>query len=128
MVARCQLGVLGSVGAATCESISVPPFRRELIQDLSQSPDLGGRARLFGYHLSSYFFAPICFFLPFPVLHRESSSQDPPATTIANSVDPQPPLFWGELFTLGHGAHRLVAIAQWFVHLSTYPQPMQQHR
>ena len=24
--------------------------------------------------------------------------------TIANSVDPQPPLFCGELFTLGHGA------------------------
>src|SRR5260370_30448337 len=115
MVGCCQLGVPGSVGAATCESMLVPPFRRELIQDLSQSPDLGGRARLFGYHLSSYFFAPICFFLPFPVLHRESSSQDPPATTIANSVDPQPPLFWGEFFTLGHGAHRLVAIAPWFL-------------
>ncbi len=28
------------------------PFRRELVQALSQSPDLGGRARLFGYHLS----------------------------------------------------------------------------
>src|SRR5258708_12097323 len=118
MVARCQLGVLGSVGAATCESISVPPFRRELIQDLSQSPDLGGRARLFGYHLSSYFFAPICFFLPFPVLHREISSQDPPATTIPNSVDPQPPLFWGALFPPGPAAHPSRAIAQWFLHLS----------
>ena len=51
IVARCKLGVLDSVGAATCESTSVPPFRRELVQDLSQSPDLGGRARLFGYHL-----------------------------------------------------------------------------
>ncbi len=103
-------------------------FQPELTQDLSQSPDLGGRARLFGYPLSSYFFAPVCFFLPFPAFHRETSSQDRPGTTIANSVDPQPPLFCGELFTLGHGAHRFVAIAQWFVHLSTYPQPMQQHR
>jgi len=88
IVARCKLGVLDSVGAATCESTSVPPFRRELVQDLSQSPDLGGRARLFGYHLSSYFFAPVSFFLPFPVFHREISSQDRPGTTIANSVDP----------------------------------------
>src|ERR1700693_4617108 len=26
--------------------------------------------------------------------------------------------------SLGHGAHRFLAIAQWFVHLSAYPQPM----
>src|ERR1700680_5041561 len=30
--------------------------------------------------------------------------------------------------SLGHGAHRFLAIAQWFVYLSAYPQPMQQHR
>src|ERR1700730_5054368 len=30
--------------------------------------------------------------------------------------------------SLGHGAHRFLAIAQWFVHLSAYPQPMQQYR
>src|SRR5260370_11710466 len=100
MVGCCQLGVPGSVGAATCDSMSVPPFRRELIQDLSQSPDLGGRARLFGYHLSSSFFSPICFFLPFPVFQREISSPDPPATTIHNSADPHPPFFCRELFTL----------------------------
>jgi hypothetical protein len=29
----------------------------------------------------------------------------------------------GDLFILGHRAHRFVAIAQWFVHLSTHPQP-----
>src|ERR1019366_2978933 len=110
------------------QAASVATLRRELVQDLSQSPDLGGRARLFGYHLSSYFFAPVSFFLPFPVFHREISSQDRPGTTIANSVAPQPPLFCRQLFTLGHGAHRFLAIAQWFVHLSTYPQPMQQHR
>ena len=38
--------------------------------------------------------------------------------------DPQHPRFYGELSTLGHGAHRFVAIAQWFVHFSTHPQPM----
>src|SRR6266404_5505664 len=26
--------------------------------------------------------------------------------------------------SLGHGAHRFLAIAQWFVHLSAHPQPM----
>jgi hypothetical protein len=30
--------------------------------------------------------------------------------------------------SLGHGAHRFSAIAQWFVHLSAYPQPMEQYR
>ena len=30
-----------------------------------------------------------------------------------------------EFFPLGHGAHRFLAIAQWFVHLSTHPQTMQ---
>src|SRR6202158_2042763 len=30
--------------------------------------------------------------------------------------------------SLGHGAHRFLAIAQWFVHLSAYPQPMEQYR
>jgi hypothetical protein len=74
------------------------------------------------------FFAPFSFFLPFPVFHREISSQDHLATTIANSVDPSIPLFFQEFFTLGHGAHRFLAIAQWFVHLSTHPQPMQQYR
>jgi hypothetical protein len=29
---------------------------------------------------------------------------------------------------LGHFPHRFLTIAQWFVHLSAYPQPMQQHR
>jgi hypothetical protein len=43
---------------------------------------------------------------------------------IANSVDPWYPPFCGEHFTLGHRAHRFVAIAQGFVHLSTHPQPM----
>src|SRR5208282_1127329 len=30
--------------------------------------------------------------------------------------------------SLGHCPHRFVAIAQWFVHLSAYPQPMEQYR
>src|ERR1700722_18865397 len=30
--------------------------------------------------------------------------------------------------SLGHRAHRFLAIAQWFVHLSAHPQPMQQYR
>src|SRR5271165_2867933 len=30
--------------------------------------------------------------------------------------------------SLGHCAHRFLAIAQWFVHLSAYPQPMEQDR
>src|ERR1700686_3463246 len=29
---------------------------------------------------------------------------------------------------LGHFPHRFLTIAQWFVHLSAYPQPMQQYR
>ena len=74
------------------------------------------------------FLAPFSFFLPLPVFHREISSQDRLGTTIANSVDPSHPLFCRELFTLGHGAHRFLAIAQWFVHLPTHPQPMQQYR
>jgi hypothetical protein len=37
-------------------------------------------------------------------------------------------LFCEEFFSLGHGAHRFVTVAQWFVHLSTHPQPMQQYR
>src|SRR6202047_5384108 len=30
--------------------------------------------------------------------------------------------------SLGHGAHRFLAIAQWFVHLSAHPQPVEQYR
>src|SRR6266404_9531091 len=30
--------------------------------------------------------------------------------------------------SLGHCPHRFLAIAQWFVHLSAYPQPLQQDR
>src|ERR1700676_4218684 len=30
--------------------------------------------------------------------------------------------------SLGHFPHRFLTIAQWFVHLSAYPQPMQQYR
>src|SRR6266478_4869881 len=33
-----------------------------------------------------------------------------------------------ELSRLGRCAHRFLAIAQWFVHLSAHPQPMQQYR
>jgi hypothetical protein len=29
---------------------------------------------------------------------------------------------------LGHFSHRFLGIAQWFVHLSAYPQPMQHYR
>src|SRR3984885_9152516 len=29
---------------------------------------------------------------------------------------------------LGHGAHRFLAIAQWFVYLAAHPQPMEQYR
>ena len=68
------------------------------------------------------------FFLPFAVFHKEISSQDRLGTMIANSVDPWHPRFCRELFPLGHGAQRFVAIAQWFVHLATHPQPMQQYR
>src|SRR2546430_9831292 len=41
------------------------PFRRKLVQALSQSPDLGGLARLFG--LSAFLFAPFLssFLSPF---------------------------------------------------------------
>ena len=68
------------------------------------------------------------FLLVFPSFQREIASQDRLGTTIANSVDPSIPFFVGVFFTLGHGAQRFVAIAQWFVHLSTHPQPMQQYR
>src|SRR5713226_2412297 len=68
------------------------PFRRELVQALSQSPYLGGRARLFLDTISLLFFffsfAPFSFLLPFPAFHREISSHDRLGTTIANSVDP----------------------------------------
>jgi hypothetical protein len=33
-----------------------------------------------------------------------------------------------ERHSLGHFPHRFLTIAQWFVHLSAYPQPMQQYR
>jgi hypothetical protein len=61
------------------------PFRRELVQALSQSPDLGGRARLFGYYLSFFL---LSFFLLFPVFDREISSQDRLGTMIANPSTP----------------------------------------
>ena len=60
----------------------------------AQSPDLGGRARLFGYRLSFFIFSASFFlllgsFFFFPqFFHREISSQDRVAPTIANSGDP----------------------------------------
>jgi hypothetical protein len=36
-------------------------------------------------------------------------------------------LSYSELNSLGHNAHRFLAIAQWFVHLPAYPQPMEQY-
>jgi hypothetical protein len=79
IVARCKLGVLDSVGAATCESTSVPPFRRERVQDLSQSPDLGGRARLF-WIPSLFLLFCSCFFLPaFPSFSQRNFQPGSPS-------------------------------------------------
>jgi hypothetical protein len=43
MFARCKLGVLVSVGAATCLSTSPPSLEGSWARRLSQSPELGGR-------------------------------------------------------------------------------------
>src|SRR6266852_8008334 len=75
--------------------------------------------------IPSLFFPSSCFSQFSTEKFRARIAQE---RRIANSVDPEHPLFCGELFTLGHGAQRLVAIAQWFVHLCTHPQPMQQYR
>ncbi len=63
------------------------PLRRELVQALSQSPALGGRARLLDRISLLSFLLLFSFFLPFPVFPREISRQDRLATTIANSRD-----------------------------------------
>jgi hypothetical protein len=39
-----------------------------------------------------------------------------------------PGLSRSHLDSLGHCPHRFLAIAQWFVHLSAHPQPMEQYR
>ena len=79
--ARCKLGVLNSVGAATCESTSA------LVFSTGAGPGLGRS------HLNSA--------VELGCRNRNS---------------------------LGHFPHRFLTIAQWFVHLSAYPQPMQQYR
>src|SRR5216684_7933015 len=88
MVARCKLGCTRfSRCCYLIIDLYSPLSKGSWARSWSQSPDLGGRARLFGCH-PSLFFAPFSFFLLFPISHRETSNQDRPRATIANSLDP----------------------------------------
>src|SRR5579862_1907861 len=48
--------------------------------------------------------------------------------TWSQSLDSAVELGYPDRNSLGYFPHRFLAIAQWFVHLSAYPQPMQQDR
>ena len=112
------MGVLDSVGAATWESTSVPPFEGNGARSWSQSPDLGGQARLFGYSLfslllllsSCLFYFSQRNFEPGSLRNDDRELRRPLASPVCE-----------EFFPLGRGAHRFLAIAQWFVHLPTHP-------
>src|SRR5262249_32867694 len=76
-------------------------------------------------HLSFFPFLLFSFLVPFPQRNfapGSSSNDDRQLRRSLASPGFVPPL------TLGHGTHRLLAIAQWLVHLSTHPQPMEQYR
>src|SRR2546430_1788128 len=76
----------------------------------------------------SFFYSPSSFFRTFPGFLRSNFEPGSPSNDDRQLRRPLASPFWGELFTLGHRAHRFLAIAQWFVHLSTHPQPMQEYR
>jgi hypothetical protein len=71
----------------------------------------------------------LLFLLPaFPGFPQRNFELGSPSNDDRQFRRPLASPFGGEFFTLGRGAYRFLAIAQWFVHLSTHPQPMQQYR
>jgi hypothetical protein len=120
-------GVLDSVGAATWESTSTPLSRREV------GPGLGRSHLISAVELGcldtislAFSFAPFSFFLPFLLFHREIFAPGSLRNDDRELRRPPASPFCEEFFTLGHGAHRFLAIVQWFIHLPTHPQTMQQ--
>src|SRR6266481_9729243 len=109
MVARCKLGVLDSVSVPPCEG----NWSRHCRSHLISAVELGCWDTLSLFSRMLFFFLPV--FLSFPQRNFEPGS---PSNDDRQLHRPLASLFFGELFTLGHGAHRFVAIAQWFVHLS----------
>src|SRR3984957_6468772 len=79
-------------------------------------PVLGGCSR----------FRRCCYLISVLSSHRFCGSWAPGLSR--SHLDSAVELSCADRNSLGHGAHRFLAIAQWFVHLSAYPQPMQQHR
>ena len=76
------------------------PFRRKLVQALSQSPDLGGRARLFAYPLSSFLLLLLLFFFLPDFLSFSQRNFAPGSPRNDDGQFPGPlasPVFWGAL-------------------------------
>src|SRR6202140_5272674 len=71
-------------------------------------------------------FSRCCYLRIDPCSHRFGESWAPGLSR--SHLDSAVELGSSDRHSLGHFPHRFLAIAQWFVHLSPYPQPMQQDR
>src|SRR5271155_3797424 len=71
-------------------------------------------------------FSRCCYLIIDLSSHRFGESRAPGLSR--SHLDSAVELSCSDRNSLGHGAHRLLVIAQWFVHLSAYPQPMEQYR
>ena len=67
-------------------------------------------------------FRRCCYLISVLSSHRFCGSWAPGVSR--SHLDSAVELSYSDRNSLGHGAHRFVAIAQWFVYLSAYPQPM----
>jgi hypothetical protein len=67
-----------------------------------------------------------CYLIIVLSSHRCCGSRAPGVSR--NHLDSAVELGYPDRNSRGHSPHRFLAIAQWFVHLSAYPQPMEQYR
>src|SRR6266705_7175154 len=100
MVARCNLGVLDSVGAATWLSTSLPLARREVGPGVSRS-HLISAVELGCWETISFFSCMLFFFLPvFPSFPQRNFEPGSPSNDDRQLRRPlAPPFLWGVLYS-----------------------------
>src|ERR1700693_2747323 len=94
------------------------PCRHPSVRTLCERYSLGARW--------VFSFSRCCYLISVLSSHLFGGSWAPGVSR--SHIDSAAELGYSDQNFLGHGTHRFLAIAQWFVYLAAHPPPMQQYR